>query len=178
MKHASLLALACVLLVIAGCSSVSVKTDFDSEANFTSYRTFKWVPRPARAVRQPVIDNPINEARVRRAVEWQLTQKGYRYVETGPADLLIAYHMGVQTKIDVDAYGYHYWRRPYRDGKVVEVHKYKEGTLVLDFIDAGRKQLVWRGVAQGALARQKGAEDTINSAVSKILKQYPPDRKD
>jgi len=53
----------------------------------------------------------------------------------------------------------------------VTVHK---GQLVVDLIDAGRKRLVWRGVAKEKLSDQRSKlVDQINKAVEKMFQQYP-----
>ena len=31
---------------LMSCSSISVRTDYDREADFTKYKTFKWIPNP------------------------------------------------------------------------------------------------------------------------------------
>jgi hypothetical protein len=59
------------------------------------------------------------------------------------------------------------------------VQEYEEGTLVLDFVDADTKGLVWRGVATDALDAHATPEDRgkqIQEAVTKILAKYPPAR--
>jgi hypothetical protein len=41
---------ACVVLIVIGCSSITVKQDYDKEANFTALKTFDWMQAPATAV--------------------------------------------------------------------------------------------------------------------------------
>jgi hypothetical protein len=59
----------------------------------------------------------------------------------------------------------------------INVEKYTEGTLFVDMIDAGKKQLVWQGRAVGTLnpdADSKKREYNINQAVKQIFTKYPP----
>lgn len=57
----------------------------------------------------------------------------------------------------------------------VDVHEYKEGSLVIDLVDAERKALIWQGVGTSTLKKKSnGREERINEAVSKILAAYPP----
>ena len=57
------------------------------------------------------------------------------------------------------------------------VTQYDEGTLVIDFVDMAKQELVWRGVGTGALDETPTVEqrtENINNAVTKILEQFPP----
>ena len=151
--------------VLMSCSSISVHTDYDQEANFSKYQTFKWMPNPGKRVSR-VKQNSLLDKRIRRAVEHELEAKGYRFVQGGRTDALIVCHIGVRNKVDIDRYGY--W------GRRVHVQRYKEGSIVLDIVDAKTKELIWRGVAQGTVHYLEGDPERVNEAVFKILEGYPP----
>ena len=51
------------------------------------------------------------------------------------------------------------------------------GTLLIDFVDSGSRNRVWRGQASKAIDRQE-PEETIRRAVREIFRHYPPDRPD
>lgn len=157
------------LLLLAGCSGISVSSDYDREADFSSYRTFGWMQTDRPGMRNPA-QNSLMETRIKRTVAEQLQAMGYTMLDGGRPDIRIALHMNVQNKVEVEHYGYRRWRGPVR----TEVHHYKEGTLVLDFVDAKLQQLVWRGWANSILGNPDRAEKQINAAVSKILAEYPP----
>jgi hypothetical protein len=53
-----------------------------------------------------------------------------------------------------------------------------EGSLYIDLIDAGTRELVWQGKGVGNLNNIKDInkkEERIKEFVSEILQQYPPD---
>jgi hypothetical protein len=53
----------------------------------------------------------------------------------------------------------------------------KEGTLVLDFLDAKTKSLVWRATASGAVEPSSTPEyqqNRINAVVAEMLSYFPP----
>jgi hypothetical protein len=55
---------------------------------------------------------------------------------------------------------------------------YKEGTLILDLIEPGKRQLVWRATIVGTL--QDSATDNVelgNKAIAKAFEDYPPKAK-
>jgi hypothetical protein len=59
----------------------------------------------------------------------------------------------------------------------IETREFKKGTLVLDFIDSKSKQMVWRGVGEGALPdvpRSDQIDKIVNKVVKEIMKKYPP----
>jgi len=168
MKH-SIILVAVSVFIFVGCSPISVKTDYDHEVNFTQYRTFKWMPFPENASGRRVQLNSLVDKRIRRAVERELQAKGYEIIETGRADALLAYHVGVQKKVDVTSWGYRPWHRR------VHVHRYKEGSLILDVVDPRMKQLVWRGWATGIAGELNGSAEKVNEAVQKVLKKFPPE---
>ncbi len=170
MKKLTVLPMLGILLLLGGCASVSVQTDFDQEADFGKYTTFKWVPADRRPENKSKLDNSLNRARIIRAVNRELEAKGFREVRKGKADLLVNYFIGVHDKVNVTTVGYGTWRRPYRR---VTYH-YKESTLTIDLVDPGLKQLVWRGSGSDVIARRDNIEKRINDAVKAILKKFPP----
>ncbi|MFQ5648921.1 MAG: DUF4136 domain-containing protein [bacterium] len=159
---------ACLALGWLSCSPISVRTDFDREANFSNYQTFKWMPNPQKRKKGSVPRNSLLDKKIRRAVERELEAKGYEIIERGKADALLSYHVGMQQRVEIDRYGYGYWHRH------VHVHRYKEGTIIIDVVDPEMKQLVWRGAAQGVVGHPEGNEEKINEAIAKVFEKYPP----
>lgn len=99
---------------------------------------------------------------------------GFRRVISGDADFKVAAHVVALEKLDVatlDRYGYNnygYRNYGYRNygypfyfgysGSGIVTRDYVrecvEGTLILDIIDGGKNELIWRGwVQQGAVSR-------------------------
>ena len=187
----------------AGCATMSVKTDYDRNRQIPSVRTFAWIEQPEKPVGNPIVQNSLMDKRIKRAVERGLEALGYEKDLEKPA-LLVVYHTGLEDKIDVSPWGYgyggyygrgygghgygyggYYGRHSIRGGDAPYLRTYKEGTLILDFVDPETMQLVWRGWAIGALddrtkalpaeVRTPGnAAMYVNKAVRKILKKFPP----
>lgn len=182
MKGSRKIRLLCLVLLTVGCSSVSVSTDFDNSIDFTGLSTYNWMPppeQPSAELQRELSQNTLIESRVQRAVDGQLAAKGIRKTMHDP-DMLVAFHTGVQDKVNVQSWGYGYgWGRGrgrIGGGDVTTVH-YEEGTLILDFIDPETKKLIWRGVGTGVLPGEVSPEKSqknINKAVEKILDKYPP----
>ena len=70
MRALKTIAIAAVFFGISGCSGMSINTDFNPGAPFSSYETFSWLPAPQTG--DPRLDNAIMYNRVRDAVDTQL----------------------------------------------------------------------------------------------------------
>jgi hypothetical protein len=179
------------LSLVAGCASVDVDVDFDPAFDFSALRTYDWMPVPDRTrVNELTVKN------IRYAAERELQAKGLTRSSEAP-DFLIAVHGTKERKVDVEEYGYAYGSgfyggprsgdrrgRPYGDARQfrhaeyrrgVDVFEYQVGTLVMDFVDAKKKELIWRGSATGATDTRFTRED-IQMAVTKILENFPPSK--
>jgi len=174
MKSSALLVVLGLMAVAVGCSSISVNYDYDSEANFASYQTYAWVEQEQSPTGSDLLDK-----RIRGAVDTQLAAKGFRQESTNP-DILVVFHVGTQDKIDVTDWGYTYQRYGYGGwggGRQVDVYQYTEGTVIVDLIDAGSSQLVWRGSATKTIDSNPSPErmeKNINDAMAQVFKRYPP----
>ena len=183
MKRIGILTALLAVSLIAGCgTSINVNYDFDVNADFEQYKTYDWVPLPdtppgdARRAQQ---SNTLLDKRIKSQVNAALAEKGMSVRSDSP-DMLAAYHVGVKDKVQVTDWGYrysdHYWGWGGRD---IDVYNYEEGTLIIDFIDAQTKELVWRGAGSVALDSStdpQKSEELIRKVVGKILSQYPPKR--
>ena len=162
-------------LIFVSCSSITVNQDYNTEFDFSKWKTFAFIPIPESAG----IDQ-INATRLGNSVTKQLEAKGYKLQE--PADFGVAFQFGKQQVTDVTSYGgYGYgwgWGGyGYGPGGGVDVTQYEQGTLIIDFVDMKANKLEWRGTGQGALDDNPSVEDriaNIDTAVAQILAQFPP----
>jgi hypothetical protein len=170
-------------LIGAGCSRISVHTIADPEANFATYSTFKFLPEGGKppagapaAARLRILRNPNYHAILQEAIGSALIEKGFRSARgEAEADLLVGYHTVVQNRADVvpPIYGVG-WRGHVYVARPGHVRHYKEGTLVIDIVDAVGHHLVWRGVGVGAMREMRPGE-ALHGAVGEILEDFPPE---
>ena len=180
MKTVSLILVVAFAAASIGCSSISTNFDYDREADFQSYKTFAWVPQQTTAIgdaKQAQQTNTLLDKRIRNAVNAKLESQGMS-IDTENPDLLIAYHTGIDQKINVTDWGYSY-PRYYGGwgGGNVDVTSYEEGTLIVDLIDYKTKQLVWRGVASKALETNPTPEQmdkNMQAVIDALFSKYPP----
>jgi hypothetical protein len=178
------LALATALSFLA-CSSSWIQTDFDHQADFSSYTTFAWY---LAAENEGPTEGPsqIVDGRIRRAIAENLQAKGFSQGEPGEADLLVTYYTSLNSQMRFHttgwgyghgwgwgpywSFGYGYWP----GWTYTSVHTYHEGTVIIDIIDRGKNQLVWRGVTTRVLGKKSHSDEKIDLSMSRVLADFPP----
>ncbi|MBG8553052.1 DUF4136 domain-containing protein [Hymenobacter guriensis] len=175
------LAAVALLLGSAGCattSRVGVTSDFDHAVNFRTYKTWAWYPQqPTDAEGGPAQGyNSFLDQRIRKAVEMEMNKKGLTLTDKNP-DVYVAYSAKVEDKQRVDPafnspYAYRWYGYGY--GMPSRVNEYKAGTVIIDVVDAQRKQLAWRGHGQAQVQDQSISEQEVYRIVGSVLGNYPP----
>jgi len=170
--------------LLAGCATgPRILTDSDPAVDVGSYGSFGFFePLATDAAGY----STLLTARLKSATRRQLEARGYVYDEVAPS-LLINFNVNIVEKTElrsspsvtagVGYYGYRYgmygaWSGyPYD----IETTNYRQGTLVIDVVDASRRMLVWQGVAEGRITR-KASENpagAVDAAVSQVLASFP-----
>ena len=161
----------CALILLAvgtACSSLATSFDYDTAHEFSAPKSYAWIEKQ---------DNSIGMRRVRDAVDAELLARGIAQTAARP-DFQIAAHLGSRNRLRVVDWGYSYSPRGYwHGGHDVDVYEYEEGSLVLDVIDPGQSQLVWRGTASKAIDPSwtpAEREVEVREAVRALLAEFPP----
>jgi hypothetical protein len=176
---------ALLVLVLAPALLLAQKTsyDFDKTANFAAFKTY--AHKAGTKVGQELVDN-----RIVAAIDTELSAKGLTQSEANP-DLFVVYHMAFDQEKDISTYssGYGGGYGPYGWGwgggwgggmTTTQVRNILVGTLVIDLADAKAGKLAWRGIGVKEVdtqAKPDKREKSINNAVKKIFKNYPPKQK-
>ena len=77
-----------ITFLLSGCASMSVKVDYDSEADFSAYKTFGWMKmkeRPKYSQKYP--EKALMEKRIKNAVEREMRAKGYTFADKKKPDI-------------------------------------------------------------------------------------------
>ena len=172
-----------LLLGTSGCttaSRVGVTNDFDHAVNFRAYKTWAWYPQQPRDAESGPAKGyeSFLDKRMRAAVASEMAQKGLTEATAAP-DIYIAYSARVEDKQQVsqnyNGLGYPYGGYGYGYGRNYSpVTQYKAGTVVIDIIDARRKELAWRGTGQAQVNQNTIDELETHRIVNGILSTYPP----
>lgn len=174
---------------LASCSGIRVSQDYDLSTAFTHYKTYTLAPETSKKSGDVLMDSPLMDQRIRKAIEQILKGKGYPIVTDTQSDFHVTYQIIVRTRIEADTipgygwggypYGYRRYHYPYWGGFGYEtyVRQYEEATLIIDFMDSKTKKLFWRGVGSRRISQQSSPEkltEWVNQFVMEILAQYPP----
>jgi hypothetical protein len=151
--------------------------DYDKSANFGNYKTYTL--KEGTKVGDPLVD-----ARLVAAIDMQLTNKGLVRADNG--DVAVVYHIAIDKQKDISAYSTGGGYGPYGYGwgggwgmstTDVRVRDILVGTLVIDIADQKTNNMVWRGIGVKEINTQTSPEKrdkSVQKAVEKILKNYPP----
>ena len=184
----AVLALA-VAVVQAG---VKVRAEFDKEYDFSKARTFGWHPDGAGEVKllmreggDPEQIRARWEPTIKDAVEREMTKRGLAAATSGVPDLYLNYYFLSGPNSEAQTRGQFIgavppWGLPDFEMTTTSLKIFEQGTLILDIIDGPKRQIVWRGIAEAEVDRQRTPverEKRLREAVVELLKKYPPKAK-
>lgn len=165
-----------VIFFATAAHAQKVKVEYDKSLDFSKFKTYAIDAMSESA-------KPMLRLAIQGAVEDDLNKRGLTKVAANP-DLYV--QMYGATDHDYTAhyfdpvygsaipplnYGITLWHNI--PGTVTSV-TIPKGTLVIDIIDASKKELVWRGIAKAKLSDQREELlDQVNTAVEKLFAQYP-----
>jgi hypothetical protein len=171
-----------IALLLTPVLAIAQKTsyDFDKSANFAAFKTYAL--KEGTTVGQPLIDG-----RIVAAIEAELAAKGLTKNESDP-DLFVVYHVAFDKQKDISTFSSGYgggygpygwgWGGGWAGGTTsTTVRDILIGTLVIDLADARKQQVAWRGMGVKEVdtqAKPEKRDKSINNAVKKIFKNYPP----
>jgi len=171
-------ALFCISLPLAACSTPDVDAGWDARAHFDELHTWAWAPTRARADARASRDSVARH--IETSIARGLAARGLREVppEQGP-DLYVAYHVALDEALDTGTMYRDFLVGPYFgrwDAPENYIAQYARGTLLLDVIDTGKDELIWRGRAQTHLEeiddpRERAARS--EDIVRRVLERLP-----
>jgi hypothetical protein len=179
--------MASFLLVASTAPAQDVGYNFDQQADFTKYKTYKWVTVKGSSVPNDLIARQITDS-----IDRQLATKGLVKTDSDTADLYVAYQVAVDQEKQMTtwdtgyamgpAWGPRYYGGYYGGGgmSTSTTSTINVGTLALDMYDRATKQLVWRGMASKQLdtkAKPEKRQKNLDKGMAKLLKNYPPKAK-
>ncbi len=177
-----------LLLLVGGCSTLRVSSDFNPTYDFTRLKTYAWLDDGKAVSSDARVNNDLIVERVRSAVESSLAAKGYVKTDAASADFVVSWLGAIDKKLQVESidhfyspYGYGalardpYWNRG-RGLRTTTAREYEEGTIIVDVLDPGQHKLIWRGSGTDRIGSNNSPEKVtrnINEAVSAIMASFP-----
>ena len=174
------------LLAASAALGQDVRYNFDRNTDFSKFKTYKWVALGDTAKLDELADKQIKDA-----LDTELSQKGLSKLDSDQADLFVGYQTAIGTEKQFTSFNsdwgygggwyrggwYGYPRGGMTTGQTSTIYV---GQLAVDMYDSANHDLVWRGVASKTLdtkAKPDKQQKSLNKAVAKLMKTYPPTTK-
>ena len=183
MKRALGLA-AAFLLIGSFAAAQDVSYNFDQQADFTKYKTYKWV-----AVKDQEVLDELTVKQINGAIEKQLAAKGLTLATGATADLFVAYQVAVTKEKELQTWDSGYamgpgWGGRYYGGyyggggmSTATTSTIYIGSIAMDMYDATTKKLVWRSLASKQIdtkANPEKRQKNLDMGLAKMMKNSPP----
>jgi hypothetical protein len=157
------------LMVTRTAFGQQVTYNYDRGTNFSTFKTYKWVP--IEGAQHP---NPITAGNITSIIDGILAGKGYVKKDADPVDLYVGYGTTIQDQQMITGYG-----GGFRFGGMgmAETSTIQNGTILLDVYNPAGKLLVWRGTVTETLDPSSDPTKNYNrlkTALTKLLKDFPP----
>jgi hypothetical protein len=172
------------MLVAAVAFGQDVSYNYDQQADFTKYKTYKWVEVQGG---EDQLD-PLAKQQIRDAIDKHLALKGLTKATGDTADLFVAFQTAVNQEKQMTTWNTGYGMGPGWGGRwycgyygggtsTATTSTIYVGSVALDMYDAAAKKLVWRGIASKQLdtkAKPEKRAKNLDKGAAKLLKNYPP----
>ena len=170
MKIFLILSFTAGVLAAVGCGgTMSVQQDWDSDYSFVDIDSYAWLPLRSTP--------NIGEARLKRlvsAIDAEMAAKQLALTAEDPS-VLLELHVMSQKRLDLNQYGATAsWAKANDSGDL------NKGSVMMDVVDAGTRELVWRAVADGKVDPSSTPEEqtkTYTKLAKKLLEKFPPPEK-
>jgi hypothetical protein len=177
---------------VALSAGVKVRASFDKEYDFTKPKTFGWHPDGAGEIKllQLSGDDPVKllerfDPVMKEAIATELTKRGFVLATNGKPDLVVHYYVLIGPNSESQFRGQFIgavppWGLPDFAMTTTSFKVFEQGTVVVDLMDAPRKEIVWRGVAETEIQRQRTPAERdarIRAGIADLLKKFPPKAK-
>lgn len=163
-----------VTLLLSGCSSINVSSDYDPEFKAESLHSYHIINKAKKG------DDTLTIDRIHHAINDSLAKKGYHQEAKKDADFYVLFHINVESKTRIDTDYQYVGVYPYRFGggmvATTNTVNYDEGKLILDMINPTDNKIIWRSVATDRLHNLETPQERteyINKVISKALKTFP-----
>jgi hypothetical protein len=178
------------ILFLGACSSITVKSDYDKEVDFTKYKTFEYY---GWAEESDKILNRFDKERIESAFGDEFAKRGLKYVE-GNGDMVVSLFIVAEQKTSTTAHTNHYgaggygyggrgWYGGYGGGygggmgtstTTYSENDYLVGTLVVDVFDKAEKKMIWQSVGQKTVDDNPNTREKNSAKVAAaIMKPFP-----
>lgn len=176
MRATTIAAVASILALGACASSPDIRFDKNPEFNVSGYKTFGFYePVSTDTSRYTTLIS----GHLKSATRKELEKRNYVYSTTNP-QLRVNFVLRVTDRQELRSSPGHIGPFGRTWASDIDTVNYKQGTLGIELVDSGKKELVWQSVAEGRLSR-KAIENpgaTVDTLVSEMFATFPLNHSD
>jgi hypothetical protein len=173
-----------IILLIVPQARAKKNVDFNPNLDFSKYKTFAYIGGVEHLEMLQVNPNEIRE-NVHEAMARELTKRGLKEVKRDEnPDLVVRYFASTQSQLNFvgtgdwggyDPFIVDYWAFNYDLWNATTT---TEGSLMIDLIDAKRKDLAWRLLLEQKILNVDKVWEKVNQEITKGFESYPPTEKE
>ncbi|AOY90101.1 hypothetical protein BKP64_01485 [Marinobacter salinus] len=164
-----------LVLALTGCAG-NVVTDYNSSVVFGNFSSWSFAENAGSSAFVS-----LDGSRVQSALERELNRKALRKVPENEADLLVNWQIVEEDRLEQSGVGLGFGFGTGRFGWALAapppVREITEGKLVVELVDTGSDQVVWRAASRRYLNENQSPEtrrELIDEVVSEMFSKYPP----
>ncbi len=178
MRTFNLCATLLLLLAASPVAAQKVYVDYDTYADFGSYKSFAWVDTDTTSLK---MNYPEVDSMIKNNIEYYLVKAGMVEDLENP-DVKVTYHASTtnQTQFMTSTFGYSYgagwawgpyWGPMMTSGTMVT--EFKKGTMIIDIWDARKKEALFRGtITKIYIDNPLKAIKKIDDGIDKVVDTY------
>jgi hypothetical protein len=165
----------CLALLVSSCRSrIPIHTSYDKSTSFEKYHTYALDLSAAKL-------GPLGKHTLEESLRARLSARGLKEVAGNEANLLVVCSIATERKqVRSSVAGRAYF--PSNFGRysgtagivqAPEMTEYTCGSLIIDFVDATSRELVFRGIGSAKVNTEEKNAAAINSVVSRVVAAIP-----
>jgi len=173
-----------MVLLLAPHAQAKTNIDFNPDLDFSKFKTFAYIGGVEQLVMLQVNPNEIRD-RIHEAVARELSKRGLKEVKRDEnPDLVVRYFANSESEVNVAATGdwggfdpfiVDNWSYTYELWSATTT---REGSLLIDLIDAKKKDLAWRLFLEQKILNIDKVWPKVNQEITKGFESYPPTEKE
>lgn len=152
------------------------KFDFDTETDFSQFKTFSWMPDMQVVPPYPEVDRSQVESALKEVVEEALSARGMTRLESGTPDVYVKFTAMLY-------YGYQagvFESGASSDGPFVQTDSSlsieRDSQVIVSFVEPTTEETLWRGTSLEKIDKPRELHNRARRQAEKLLENYPPRR--
>ena len=153
-------------------SSLAVQSDFDTQYDLSSYKTFSVIPPSLENQENEISINPILIKRIARSIESTLINKGLSKSDDSEAN--VRFYLGSKREIerssDLGGFGYYNYR--YLDSRDQRYIRSDNDEIAIRVYDNETGDVIWYAFTRLKRPSEQYNQSSVDSLVGEILSSF------